>query len=291
MASTISTAFGLTIRSELALPGLRAATGTPDITIRKGTVPEPPGFPPSGIAHYEADGADALAWVDRVRLRITDREITVDSADEAFARQCVVGPGLGVLLHRRRVFVLHGAALDVDGRAVVLLGEKGAGKSTTAAALIARGHCLLTDDLVALAPEASSPTILPGPTQMKLWPEAIEAIGLDAILTPFFDGLAKGIWAEAPTATRPTPLALVVVLEWGKPEWTLLDGSAAFGALFGHVYAPRFLGAAASASLMGPVRELANAVPVARVMRPRQLEAVADLVSRIEAETSRSMEM
>ncbi|GAB5537300.1 MAG: hypothetical protein Rubg2KO_35490 [Rubricoccaceae bacterium] len=290
MNATTTTAFGLTIHSELALPGLRTATGAPDILIRRGKVPEPPGFPPSGIAHYQADGTDALAWLDRARLRVTDSKITVDSTDEAFAQQCVVGPGLGVLLHQRGMLVLHGAALDVNGQAVVLLGEKGAGKSTTAAALIARGHRLLTDDLVALDPSASAPTVLPGPTQMKLWPEAIEAIGLDATVTPFFDGLAKGIWAEAPTTARPTPLALVVSLGWGEPEWTDLDGTGAFGALFGDVYAPRFLGAVASASLMRPIHELANGTSVARVTRPHQLESVADLVSRVETQVAKSTE-
>ena len=290
MPNATYSAFGLTIHSELAVPGLRAATGEPDCHIRLGEVPPPEGFPPSGIAHYVEPGADCFAWLDRARLRITGHEITVDSPDEAFARQCVVGPGLGVWLHRRGVLVLHGAALDVGGRAVVLLGEKGAGKSTTAAALIARGHRLLTDDLVALAPDASAPAILPGPTQMKLWPEAIEAIGLDATLTPFFDGLAKGIWAEAPTTASPTPLALVAALGWGEPEWTALGGSAAFGALFGHVYAPRFLGAAASASLMGPVRELANTASVAQATRPHQLEAIAELVSRVEIEAEKGRE-
>lgn len=287
MEST-TTAFGLTIHSELALPGLRSGAGEADVHVRHGEVRPPEGYPPSGIAHYTVEGADALAWGDRARLRITDREITVDSADEAFARQCVVGPGLGVLLHQRGMLVLHGAALDVGGRAVVLLGDKGAGKSTTAAALIARSHRLLTDDLVVLAPDASSPTVLPGPTQMKLWPETIEAVGLDATVTPVFDGLAKGIWAEAPTTANPTPLALVVSLGWGEFEWTDLDGAAAFGALFGDVYAPRFLGAAASAALMGPVRELASATRVVRVTRPRQLEAVADVVSRIETEAATS---
>ena len=283
-------AFGLRIRSELPLPGLRPATGEPDIHIQRGEVLAPGGFPPTGIAHEPEPDADRLAWLDRARLRITDGEITVDSADPAFAQQCVVGPGMGVLLHRRGLLVLHGAAIDVGGRAVVLLGDKGAGKSTTAAALIARGHRLLTDDLVALAPDASVPMVLPGPTQMKLWPEAVEAIGLDATVTPFFEGLAKGIWSEAPTTTSPTPLALVAVLEWGEAEWTPLEGTAAFGALFGHVYAPRFLGAAASATLMGPVHELAKSVRVAQVIRPRQLDGMSEMVSRIETEAGNASE-
>ena len=273
--------FGLTLRSELALPGLRAGAGAPDGVVRRGAVTAPEGFPPSGIAHEAEADADRLAWLDRARLRVTDREITVDSADDAFARQCVVGPGLGVLLHRRGVLVLHGAALDVGGRAVVLLGNKGAGKSTTAAALLARGARLLADDLVALDPAAGVPTVLPGPSQMKLWPEAAAAAGLDVDLVPFFDGLAKGIWTDAPLAARPAPLAGAVVLEWGTGVTEPLAGPAAFGALFGHVYAPRFLGADVGGPLVGPVGALARDVPVTRVVRERRLADVAELADRI----------
>ena len=281
----LHSAFGLTIRSDLALSGLRAGDGEPDVVVRRGAVPAPEGFPPSGIAHEPEARADRLAWLDRARLRITEREVTVDSADEAFARQCVVGPGLGVLLHRRGVLVLHGAAIDVDGRAVVLLGEKGAGKSTTAASLLARGHRLLADDLVAIdtgSLESGAPVVLPGPTQMKLWPEAAAAAGLEVDLVPFFDGLAKGIWADAPVASSPTPLGTVAVLEWGASVTTPLGGVPAFGAVFAHVYAPRFVGAAASAALVGPASALAQAASVVRMGRPRQLDALGELAARIE---------
>ena len=284
--SALYSAFGLTIDSELALPGLRSGDGVPDVVVRRGAVDAPEGFPPSGIAHEAEPGADRLAWLDRARLRITEREIAVDSADDAFAQQCVVGPGLGVLLHRRGVLVLHGAAIDVGGRAVVLLGEKGAGKSTTAATLLARGHRLLADDLVAVdarSLEAGAPVVLPGPTQMKLWPEAAIAAGLDVDLVPFFDGLAKGIWADAPFAPSPTPLGTVAILEWGDAVTTPLDGVAAFGAVFAHVYAPRFVGAAASAALVGPASALALAASVVQLGRPRQLDALGELAARIEA--------
>ena len=281
MPDSTYSAFGLTVRSELSLAGLRPATGAPDVVVRRGPVPAPDGFPASGISHRAEPDADRLAWLDRARLRITASEITVDSADEAFARQCVVGPGLGVLLHRRGVLVLHGAAIKAGGRAVVLLGDKGAGKSTTAAALLARGHRLLADDLVALTPDLS--TVLPGPTQMKLWPEAAAAAGLDVTLTPFFEGLAKGIWADAPTASEPAELGLAITLEWGGADWAVLDGTGAFGALFAHVYAPRFVGAAASAALVQPVSALAQRARVVRGVRPKGLGGLGDLVARIEA--------
>jgi hypothetical protein len=45
-------------------------------------------------------------------------------------------------------WLLHAAAVEVNGRALVLSGRSGAGKTTLALALAARGHRLLTEEIV-----------------------------------------------------------------------------------------------------------------------------------------------
>jgi len=67
---------------------------------------------------------------------------------------------------------LHGACIDIDGRAIGLLGHSGAGKSTLAAAFLARGRALLADDLLPLTNEAQPPLIEPGIPLTKLWPDS-----------------------------------------------------------------------------------------------------------------------
>ena len=275
--------FGLRLDSALPLPGLRPAppaerSGGAEVVVRRGAVeaPGPPGA--YGISGWPGDDADTVVWRRDTRLRITATEIVVDTADDDFARQCVLGPGLGVLLHRRGHLVLHGSAIDVGGRAVVLVGHKGAGKSTTAAALVARGHRLLTDDLVALG---TGGAVLPGPTQMKLWGASSSALGIET--EPFIDGLDKGVWHGATAAEHATPLALVCALDWGERlALTPLAGASAFGDVFAHVYAPRFLGARAGASLVGRVAGLVGAVRAGRLVRPRDLGAVDALAETIE---------
>ena len=279
-------ACGLRVRSELAVPGFASAqpTADPDVTVRRGTVEAPERWPASGVAAWPAPEADVISWAGRAKLRLTATEMVVDSDHEPFARQCVVGPGLGVVLHRRGRLVLHGSAVEVGGRAVVLLGQKGAGKSTTAAALLARGHRLLTDDLVAVDFDGGGwPQCAPGPVQMKLWPESAEALGLGTEIRPFVEGLEKGVWFGAQVAPDPAPVALVCSLAWGTAlRLSPLAGAPAFGAVFEHAYAPRFLGAAAGSGLVAPTVRLCERARVLRVERPQRLAEIDGAIDQLE---------
>lgn len=276
--------FGLRLRSALELPGLRPAPpgAAPDAVVRRGRVEAPGGPGPVGISAWPGPDADTVVWRRETRLQISATEIVVDTADDVFARQCVVGPGLGILLHRRGPLVLHGGAVEVDGRAVVVVGHKGAGKSTTSAALVARGHRLLTDDIVVVDEVDGALWVRPGPTQMKLRDNSAEAVGVET--ERFLDGLDKGVWHGAPPAAGPAPLGLVCPLAWGDHvALAPLAGGAAFGAVFEHVYAPRLLSATAAAPLMGPVKRLVTAAPVRRLVRPPTLDALGAAVRTVEA--------
>lgn len=72
-----------------------------------------------------------------------------DAAEAAWlASRGLLTFGLLELLRRRRLFTLHAASVERDGRAVVIAGASGAGKSTLALALSTRGFSFMGDDLV-----------------------------------------------------------------------------------------------------------------------------------------------
>ena len=75
--------------------------------------------------------------------------------------------GVVQLLQPAIVFV-HGGAVTIGGRGVLLTGRSGAGKSTTTAALAARGHPLLGDETVGL--KADPPRLFAFRRTMKLRP-------------------------------------------------------------------------------------------------------------------------
>ena len=148
------TAFALTIHSALPLPELLPGGEKADVTIlldRIGPSPEEEG----PILCLRADEKEAcLTWGRVGTVLVRDGcEMIVDptpGVEPEAVRLLILGAAMGVLLYQRGLTVLHASAVAIDGGVVAFLGEKGAGKSAIAAALYARGHRFITDDLLAV---------------------------------------------------------------------------------------------------------------------------------------------
>jgi hypothetical protein len=100
--------------------------------------------------------------------------------DEDVARLLILGTCMGVILMQRKILPLHGSAIEIDGKAYTIIGESGAGKSTLAAAFLAEGYKLLTDDVIALSvTKENIPFITPSYPHQKLWEDSLLNFGLD----------------------------------------------------------------------------------------------------------------
>lgn len=187
-------AYGLTINSELAIPGLRAsepgAGRGDDVAITLGEVtPRPPeGFGPNG--YYQVTEREAWYWWDGVgRFHVADgRTIVVDPAPGADRREIlslILGPFIAIIMHQRGRLVLHSSGVEIDGEVVAFIADSGEGKSTTAAAFMHAGYPVVTDDLLPINLDLEGlPLVYAGGPQVKLWPEAAEAIGHDPDALP-----------------------------------------------------------------------------------------------------------
>jgi hypothetical protein len=179
MTTRTYTVFGLALASELALPELPAATESPRISLRLGSVPRQLDGTTLRGARYQVSEEAFLLWVDGVARYMVaggDR-VVIDSEPGApldEVRLYLLGPVLGALLHQRGILPVRGAALEVGGRAVLLLGGPGSGKSTLLAALCERGYRALSDDIVAIeCPVDADPIVLPGYPSIGLWRDAL----------------------------------------------------------------------------------------------------------------------
>jgi len=86
----------------------------------------------------------------------------------------LLGPVLGFVLVLRGIVCLHAATIDVGGQAIALVGESGAGKSTTAAAFAQLGYPVLGDDVLALVQQGKDFMAQPAYPHIRLWPESVK---------------------------------------------------------------------------------------------------------------------
>lgn len=288
-------AYGLGIRSVLPLPELVTGRGGADVAVRlksgKGLGMVTPTSDPCVGA--TPDAAE-LFWPGVAAVLVREgREITIDPAtglEERTLRLFVLGPAMAVLLHQRGRLVLHGSAVAVAGRAVVFLGGPGWGKSTLAAALYARGHGILADDVTAVEADAGSPLVFPGFPQLRLWPEAAAALGDSPETFPRVHPMLEKRTRPAGRAfpEEPLPLERIYVLDKGpahaieplRPQEALVE-------LVRHSYCTRLLQAQGARRHFLQCASLANRVPVCRLTGERSLSVLPDLADLVENDLSR----
>jgi HPr kinase/phosphorylase len=125
---------------------------------------------------------------------------------------------LRALRLRPDLVFFHAASLAVRGRGVLIVGPKGAGKSTTALALAARGHAFLGDETAAYEPASGLLHAFRRPVGIKPGPRASGVEAALARLAPAADedGLLRvgfeRVFPEGPAAPGSVPLDAVVFL-------------------------------------------------------------------------------
>lgn len=287
-------AYGLSIRSELELPELPPGPGAPDVVIQLGAVTDAPALEATGGTVLRATPEEAwLHWRDAGVVRVRQgHEITVDArpdADPRVLRLCLLGPALALLLHQRGLLVLHASAVLLADGAVAFLAESGGGKSTTAAALHARGGRLVADDVAAVDWSAEGrPVVLPGYPQLKLWPDAVRALGQAPDSWPrVHPGEEKRGRRVTDMDAAPTTLRrLYCLTDAASLGLEPLRGHAAAFELLQHSYVAPALRHLGSSAHLARCARLAAVVPVRRLCRPRTLDGLGALAALVEADTA-----
>ncbi len=128
-----------------------------------------------GYDHVDAENLINLLFCDLTnKNRVVPKttiEIRITEGDKGMAlysgnRRCYSGDSLHALAdslineaiyelirENRQRHMLHAAALSFEGKGILIPGQSGAGKSTTAALLTCHGFNYLTDELVSISSE------------------------------------------------------------------------------------------------------------------------------------------
>jgi hypothetical protein len=288
--------YGLNIRSEFRLNRLpEAGEADADVTISFGNlrhcVPES-GYS-AGYLNTRGPGA-YFSWPEvGAFLARQGTEVVYEPApdvDERIIPFPLLGIVISAILLQRGVLVLHASAVSIGDTAVSFMGARGMGKSSIAAALYARGHTLLTDDLVALTQTDGCLTMLqPGYPQLKLMPDMAERFFGNEEVDFQFNGHGKRV-CNALRSFSPEPVLVrciyslsvdpVLAISPLRPDEAMLE-------LLRQSYVARVFGDFPSktdaANHFRQCAEVARSVPVFRLQRPGSPGLPDQLAQAVEA--------
>ena len=171
-----------------------------------------------GFRFQYADGT--VIWIEKTGDQIWCRSATGATLEDTAIY--LTGPVLGFILRQRGHLALHASAVQIGGGALAIVGPHGAGKSTTAAALVTRGFPLIADDVMHVRRTTPGWVAEPYAPGLRLWPDAVGMVlGHGASLprlTPTWDKrLLEVDGVKFMAATEPVVVHAVLFIEEAEP--------------------------------------------------------------------------
>lgn len=287
-------AYNLIFFSELLIPELEVAEGTPDVTIRIGRVPIQLKNPVDTRRFFQAAQDEFLLRLEKIAgYYVKDgREITIEPYIDSSSpdiRLFLLGSVFGALLHQRGYLVLHGSSVVINGRGVLLTGESGIGKSTLAAAFNKKGCEVLTDDICAVKfSDDGTPYIVPGFPSLKLWQDAADRLetsvdGLEPVksdMEKYRVEIKKGYCTEKVALKE---IYLLGKYDSERVEIVPVKDLAKLEALIKNTYRPRYLNGQKLKSLhFSQCAAVAGKTDIYSVLRPETGFLLDELVAAVE---------
>ncbi|URW75162.1 hypothetical protein M9980_11480 [Sphingomonas donggukensis] len=270
-----ATAFGLHWSSDLPLPLFPPAADAArpaDVTVVwHAALADRPGGRTINNGRIFADGIRFAQDGATFDMRDGNRIDWTTAVRPAAPPDALYGTVAALLAAWRGTVPIHGSSVEIDGSAVIVCGPSGAGKSTLAAALVAAGARLVSDDLSVLSANAGGVAVWPGRPAIRLVPSGG--------LAP---GEAKRLHRPSATVDPRAPVPLTTLLVRGDDG--LPDGAVArLSLLTRQLYRPRWMAAMPRlADRLGLLGRAAEAISVV-ILPPAGHDRAVPVERRAEA--------
>ena len=237
-------------------------------------------------ARLYQDEQEYWLWVNRggwTRIEPAGPRITLpESFDAAAIEEHVWTIPISLCLLHRRDLTLHAAAVEVNGRSVLMVAPGGSGKSTLAAAFVQAGHRLLSED-VSCVRMVGEPCVIPGPAMLRLRPDVLSHVVLPGarVIRQLRSRVTFALDQAHRGGCEPVPLRAIFLLE--APSEGSVGGTvpAAEGIRRLWPMAFRLPVDDWTAECFARLAELATAVPIHRFPRPVRLEQLPRAVQEL----------
>lgn len=264
----------------------------PDVIMREGSVPRSlPDAIAEGIGWQATPGRFLFQGTHQAGLFLIEggERITLQrnpAADDDVLCSHLLASVIVTLLRQRGNQVLHANVIATPRGAVAISGDCGAGKSTTQAALLARGCRMVADDVAVLRLNADAQVVaLPGVSKMNLCDDTALEFGHDIARlqrNPLRSGKVMVAIDHDAMVTEPVVLKAIYLLNCHSGKElivTPLIGAEKFMSLQDCIYGPQL--PEEHPGLFPLVSVLAEQVKMARIERPSNSYSVNNIVDVI----------
>jgi hypothetical protein len=299
--------YGLVIESELPLTSVHEAAGSDgcaDITLLAGSpdyfrtiLPGGTRDPEDWIEHVVLDGGGVYMKSSEVfeatisaNGRTAICRMLGDVEQRAFEAN-LLNFVVSASLTMQGEETLHATVLEMEGRAVGLLGQSGAGKSTLAAYLISCGADLITDDMLRVSFAGDTILAHPGPYRLKLLDQPATGFLPDAVADGHFNALSGKIMVRPRRELRRhrAPSRLAALFHLGDPDddtitevsSVRLNGLELARTLMSSAMDTRYTGGGRMEHQMRFVARVADLLPVHALRYPRTVAALDGVAREI----------
>ncbi|MCS3642393.1 hypothetical protein [Salinibacter ruber] len=240
----------------------------------------------NGRVQYEAPeiGVVAVEKGKKIYIDVDSKKINT------LTRLFILATGLATALYQGGKLVLHSSAVSIDGKAALFIGDKGAGKSTMAAAFSEKSHQAIADDAVRV--DASTPSIAyPGVQAFKLRRDSLSLLDESRFYVKKIDkNLDKYLVSkrEKNSNQKKQKIGGIFVIKEGKNidirECSFLDS---FAEIVRHTYVRKNVRSSMGNRIdyFNQCTDVAAKVPVYELVRPKKYSKLDKLCELIKEAT------
>jgi hypothetical protein len=289
--------FNLVFESELQCPELlKVKSQSADVTIKIDSVPKHLDVIEKHRHHFESNENQVLLSIPQVgRLLVEQgKTITIDptsGVSDKTLRLYLLGSAMGAIQHQRGRLILHANAITNEKTTLLVCGRSGAGKSTTANALLKHFNTKLLSDDLAVLDFDEKPFISPAYPQSKLWQNALDILEIprQVKLLPIRDSIDKyALPLQKYFCSEVQSLDIIFILQpQDQPTVTVreLTGLEKINALRCHTYRKGYLIGEQLSNRFDSINVLAAKVPVYMINRPKTGNTLIEVTEMINSLT------
>ena len=290
--------YGLIVESEIEIPEAfeieKEDDVIKDVSIKLGEIPSFLGKnKEKGYGTWTNGTSDAWFYTPGAAQYYIDHgeKIIVElekNANDTLVRSMILSAGMSLILLQRNEVVMHGSALVIDNKTLIICGASGAGKSTIADSLLQNGAGFLADDTVHLHNTNEGVYAEPTYPQQKVCRDMALKNGYDLQLLRYIDeGRDKfAIQRRKEYISHSMPVRSMIILDITESDEVYseqLSGMDFIHAIIDNLYLEhtyrKIVGI--PPEMMKKILEMANYMVVYKVFRPRNVDSVKQVNDEI----------